>query len=185
MKKPTKESSRRYDHRAAPEANAEVGFDSGNAVAIRDELRDVALFEVEAGHSLEECFGAELVGLLITLSAGSSDAWSLGRIEHPELDSRRVGIQAHDSAQGIDFPHDMSLGEPSDCWIAGHLADCIGVLCEEKGFAAQSGRSSCGFYACVACANDDDIVGLRILERAQIIPWRCRARGVSSSDRQC
>ena len=59
-------------------------------------------------------------------------------VQGPELDSSGIRIKTHRSAQGINFPNHMTLGQTTHRWIAGHLADGVQVLRQHHGLASQS-----------------------------------------------
>ena len=129
--------------------------------------------------ALEESLHAELIGFLVALRSRRPDARSLGGIQHAELNTGRVGVQPHRTAEGIDLPNHVALRQTSNRRVTGHLPDRIGILREQEGFAAQAGRSHRGLDACMASPDDDDIVIFWINEIAQITGSRGRVRRAS------
>ena len=180
MQKSPHESSRRDDNRLRTEPDSEICLDAGDPVVFHEKARHISLLEIQAGLVLEKGLEAKLVSLLVTLGTGRPDTRSFRRIQHPELDARGVRVQPHHAAERIDFSHHMALGESANGWIAGHLADGIGILGKNEGFAAQSGGSHCRFDPRMTGADYHDVVWLGIFEVAQIIPWEFRAPRASS-----
>ncbi len=86
--------------------------------------------EIDLLLTFDQPFHPKLVGLLITLCARGTNAWALSRIQDSKLNGRRIGIQSHDSAQGIDLTDHVAFPQPADGWIAGHLTECVEILAE-------------------------------------------------------
>ena len=126
--------------------------------------------DVEVGGVLEQPLHAELVGLLVGLGARRADAGALVGIEHAELDAGGVGVEAHETTEGVDFPDDVSFGESADGGVAGHLGDGVEILGEEGDGAAHASGGGGGFNAGVTGTDDDDVVGFRVKE----IGWHGR-----------
>jgi hypothetical protein len=80
------------------------------------------------------------------------------------LNGGGVGVYAHETAESIDLADHVALGETADGGIAGHLADGIGVLGEDEGFAAKAGGSQGGLNACVTGADDNHVINLGVFE---------------------
>jgi hypothetical protein len=92
----------------------------------------------------------DAVLLLVTLGARGPHGWSAGGIEQPKLNAYSVSDFAHDSAQGINFTHQMSLGNAAYRRVAGHLGDKIGIQGKQGGLQAHAGCSHGGFATGVA-----------------------------------
>jgi hypothetical protein len=168
MQQAPHESAGRDYHRAAIEAEAEIGFHALDSIFPDHEPRDISLLHIQSRLTLEEHLHAELIRFLVALRSRSPDARALGGIQHAELNASRIGVQPHRSAEGIDLTDHVALCQTSDRRITGHLPNGVGILCEQEGFAAQAGRSHRGFYACMAGPDDDDIVIFWVNEVAQI-----------------
>ena len=163
------------DDGAGGELETEVGADAGDGVIGDEEFGDVALVDVEVGGVLEQPLHAELVGLLVGLGARRADAGALVGIEHAELDAGGVGVEAHETTEGVDFPDDVSFGESADGGVAGHLGDGVEILGEEGDGAAHASGGGGGFNAGVTGTDDDDVVGFWVEE----VGWHGRwGRGV-------
>src|SRR5690606_7416484 len=62
--------------------------------------------------------------------------------------------------------HEMALRETANRRIAGHLADGVRVLRQQKGFRTETCRSERRLDPCVTGSDDDDVIGLWIVKRA-------------------
>ncbi len=69
-----------------------------------------------------------------------------------------VGDFAHDAAQRVDFANEVTLGDSADRGIAGHLRDQVKIQREQCGAQAHARTRHGRFAACVAGADDDQIV---------------------------
>ena len=69
-------------------------------------------------------------------------------------------------AKRVDLTDHVALGKSADRRIARHLADGVGVLGEHQGLAAKPRRCHRGFNSGMACANDDHVIRLGIVELA-------------------
>ena len=163
----TEEGARGDHNRAGEVAEGEGGFEADDLIVFNKEAGDIALLEIEVRGVFQEGFEAELVGFFIALGAGGADARAFGSVEEAELDGCRVGIFGHDATEGIDFAHDVAFCQSANGRIAGHLADGVRILGEEKGRATEAGGGESGLHTGVTRSNDGDIVGFRIDEIAQ------------------
>ena len=66
----------------------------------------------------------------------------------------------HDTTEGIDLPYHMTLGQPPDGRIAGHLRDGVEVLGEDGGLATQPGGGHRRLHPGMAGSADNDVVVL-------------------------
>jgi hypothetical protein len=117
-------------------------------------------------------FDAELVGFFITLCAGGADGWAFACVEHTELDASGIGIEAHGTAEGVDFTDDVTFGESADGGVARHGTDGIQVLGEHGDATAESGGGESGFDTGMACADDEDIVVFGVLEHGGYLTFK-------------
>ena len=94
----------------------------------------------------------------VHLRAWSSHGGPLGRVEDPELDPGGVRGGAHDPAERVDLAYERALGEASDGWVAGHLADgAERGWGDERDARAPTRGGGGGLGARVASADDDDV----------------------------
>jgi hypothetical protein len=67
--------------------------------------------------------------------------WSTGTIKQAELYTRPVDYPAHDPAQSIDFPNDVSFRNSTNGRISLHLSDEDSIIRHEGRFTPKaSGR---------------------------------------------
>ena len=181
MHQSTHESPCTEDDRLAADFHAEGCQDSGDPLlGIDQEFGDVALMYLNPWSGFHLRFGAKLVGLFVALCARGADRGSFRGVEHTELDSGGIGVESHETAEGIDLADHVAFCETADRGIARHLADGIGVLREQECFATEARRGEGRLDARVASPDDEDVVIFGVNEIAQFIRWRCRARRVSA-----
>ena len=65
---------------------------------------------------------------------------------------------AHLSAQRINLPRQMSLGQSANRRVAGHLADGISVHRQQQSLATHPCCSQRGFDSGMAGTDDNDVV---------------------------
>ena len=97
------------------------------------------------------------VEVLVALGAGAPDGGPAGGIEQAELDAGGIGDEAHDAAEGVDFAHEMALGDAADGRIAGHLGDALKRERDQSDAAAHARGGHGSFAAGVARAYDEDV----------------------------
>ena len=141
MQQSRHEGSRRHHDGTAKDAEAEIRLDSIRTVRPCQDLRHIPLLKSEIRLTLEDCFGAKLIRLLVALRPRRSDTGPLLCIEHPELNRRCIGIQSHHPAQGIDLAHHLPLRLTPDGRITRHLTDGIEILSNDEGLASEPSRS--------------------------------------------
>ena len=150
------------DDRLTEVLRAEACFNTQDLATFVQQLRGLALFNIQVGLPFANPFQSELIGLLVALRARGPDGGSLLRVEHPELEAGHVGVLAHLAAEGVDFAGQVALGQTTDGWVAGHLADGVEIEREQQGLATHAGcREGC-LDAGVASADYDDVVFLWI-----------------------
>ena len=86
------------------------------------------------------------------------DRRTFGFIQHAGLDEGLVDIPAHFSAEGVQFPDQMSLGSSPDVRIAGHQSDRIDTHRENNGFQTEPRAGERRLAASMARADDRDII---------------------------
>ncbi len=107
---------------------------------------------------LQDFAHAEAVQLLVHLGARRPDGRTARSIQQAELDADGIGDFAHDAAERVDFPNEVTLGDAADGWIATHLRDQVQVHGDHGGAQANAGAGARGFTAGVAGADDNDVV---------------------------
>jgi hypothetical protein len=128
VKQTTHECAGRNDHCRALETQAKICFHALNSIPADHEARHIPLLHIETRLALEQRLHAKLVGFLVALCPGSTDARAFCGVQHPELNACRVGVQAHRPAEGVDLADHVALCQPADRGVTGHLANRIGIL---------------------------------------------------------
>ena len=119
-------------------------------VDLRLDHREVRGFADRALHGLA-------VELAVGLGARPAHRRPFAAVEHAELDAARIGDAAHQPVQRIDFAHQMALAEPADRGIAGHLADSVEAVRDQRRLRAHARGCGRGLAAGMAAADDDDV----------------------------
>ncbi len=104
---------------------------------IHDQIGHRVLKERETLLLLEGPLCERRVRLLVRLRPRRLHGRAPARVEHAELDHRGIDELAHLAAQRVDLAHEVSLGNPADGGIAGHLADAVEVLRDQQGGETQ------------------------------------------------
>src|SRR5260221_68035 len=87
---------------------------------------------------------------LIGLRSRGSNSGPLIGVKHSELNASSIGYLAHEAAQGIDFPDDMSLGCAANRGVAAHFSNGIQIHGEKERRCAHAGSCMRGLAARVA-----------------------------------
>ena len=112
--------------------------------------------------TLDGQLGRCLVELFVALGAGAVHGRPLAAVEHPELDARRVGEEAHRPAEGVDLADNLPLGDAADGWVAAHLPHGVGVQGQQRCAGAEATRRQRRLDPGVPSADHDDIERIRI-----------------------
>src|SRR5690348_1260791 len=97
------------------------------------------------------------IQIAIGLCARRLNRWPSAAIEQTKLNAGCVDDFAHDSAQRIDFAHEMTLCNSADSRVAAHLPDRICIECHKSGARPDARCNVSSFTACVPSADHDDI----------------------------
>jgi hypothetical protein len=76
------------------------------------------------------------------------------------LNSCSIRSPPHQSIKRVNFSNQVSLADPADRGIAGHCADAIDTMRDERRSATDTGCGGRGLTACVPSPDYDDIEGL-------------------------
>src|SRR5690606_24280548 len=82
---------------------------------------------------------------------------ALGPVKYAKLNTRLVRGERHGAAKCIHLFHQMALPYSSDGWIAGHLAECVDIVCKQQRSSTHARSRQCGFCTGVASADYDYI----------------------------
>jgi hypothetical protein len=105
-------------------------------------IDDFPLPQVQIGSGFERTAHLGAVSHPIRLRSWRLDRRSARTIEQSKLNSGAIDDAAHNSAERIDLPHQVSFRDSTNSGIAGHLTDEIQVQRNQSGFGAEtcSGR---------------------------------------------
>jgi hypothetical protein len=122
----------------------------GNIICIAFDHLQVRMFEDFPLHG-------KPIELPVSLGAGAAHSGSLPPVQHPELDTGRIGNSAHQPVESIDFPDEVALAEAANGGIAGHHPDRL-ALVGNQGRPSANTRCSAGRLAAgMAATYHDDI----------------------------
>ena len=121
------EGSRREHDGFAEVTDATPHSDTANMPFLDEQLLHQSLTNVEVLFALAGVFQLELIDLLVTLGTGCAHGGAPSRVEAPKLNPRQISVDGHLPTESIDLFDHVSLADPTDGRIAGHLPDRIEV----------------------------------------------------------
>ena len=92
------------------------------------------------------------------MSARTPHRGSLGAVEHPELERTEIRDDSGISAERINLPDDLPLGDSADGRVAGHLGKTGQVHRNKEDRGPEISRGHSSFTAGMTSANNDDII---------------------------
>src|SRR5690554_5104409 len=111
---------------------------------------------------LQHLFHPKLISGFICLSAKRMNCCAFIGVEHSNLNLGGVDISSHFSAQGINFPHQMSFSRAANGGITGHQGHRIHIHGQKQYFAVHTGSGQGSFTAGMAGTDDNHIVLIQI-----------------------
>jgi hypothetical protein len=73
------------------------------------------------------------------------------------VDATKIGRTPHNAIQSVNLAHKMTLPETSDSGVAGHGADCRGMMRYKDNMRAHARRCPGSLNASVAAADNNDV----------------------------
>jgi hypothetical protein len=128
VKKAAEKSASRNHDRLTGNGEANVSNDSSYQPVSCYYLRNASLLDIQSGLPFQNRFQPKLISLFIALRPWSSNARTFIRVEHPEMNSGRVGVQSHGTTECINLADDVSLRESANRRITRHLPNRIQIL---------------------------------------------------------
>ena len=98
----------------------------------------------------------------VRLRARGTNRRAFAGVQTAELDAGFVGGQRHRAAERVEFAYKMAFADAAYGGVARHLSERFDVVCEQKRLRAHACGGKRGFRACVAAADDDDVVGFGV-----------------------
>ena len=115
----------------------------------------------QIGSFLQSSSHLRTVYLLIRLCSQRVDCRAFGTVKHLGLNKGFINIFAHFTAQGIQFPYQMSFGTSTHIRIAGHQCNTVHTDCEHNRRQTKTRPCQSCFTACVACSHNYNIIFFR------------------------
>jgi len=112
----------------ATDADPALGDDTGNTIPVHDQIITGLLEDLQVGIVLQHLANNGFVEQSIRLSTGGSYRWPLGGVEGTELDPGKICGSRHDPTEGVNFLDQVSLADPADRRITGHVSQRIDVV---------------------------------------------------------
>jgi hypothetical protein len=137
---PAEESAGGEHHRIGDKARSDRRHRAGDPVALHQQVVDRLLEDPQVRLALQAAANRGAIEHSVSLRPGGAHRGALARIQCPELDSGFVGRDRHRPAQGIHLAHQMAFANAADGRIAGHLAEGLDGVREQKRARARPGR---------------------------------------------
>ena len=133
MDRPAQERARRQHHGAGADGLAGIGHHAVRLPALppRDVL-DRGGDQVEPAPGGEQFPHRGAVERPVGLGARPPHRRPLAPVEDAELDPGAVDGAGHDPVERVDLAHQMALAEPADRRVAGHLADPVEPVGDQR-----------------------------------------------------
>ena len=127
-----------------------------------DQVLDRGFDHVEVRRGADRRLHGLAVELAVGLGAGTLHRRAFAAVQHAELDAGQVGDLAHQAVEGVDLADQMTLAEPANGRIAGHLADGGEAVGDQRRARAHARRSGSSLAAGMAAADHDNVEGVGI-----------------------
>ncbi len=156
------ERARGNDESAAGNAGAVFELETGDSPGFASDPSGTAEDPGEVRLGGQRLTDPPPVGALVCLGSRGPDSGAAAPVEQFELNSRGVNRAPHQSAKGVDFADQMTLGGPANGRIAGHERHGLGRKSHQTDAAAHPRGSPRGFAAGMSGANHNDVEILRV-----------------------
>ena len=129
-------------------------------MAVRhDQILDRRGDHIEICRRLDSGAHGLAIELAVGLGARALNGGPLRAVQHAELNAGLVGDAAHQPVQRVDLADQMALAEPANGRIAGHLADGLDLVRDQRRARAHARGRGRGLATGVSAANHDHIIG--------------------------
>src|SRR5882672_9975540 len=95
---------------------------------------------------------------LVSLGAIATHRRAFTAVQDAKLDARLINTARHFATKGVDFTHEMSLGNATYRRVTGHQGDAIQIGRKHRSAASHTCRSQGRLAPSMAGAHYDDIV---------------------------
>jgi phosphoribosylamine--glycine ligase len=140
------------------------------AFGLEDDLGNFGLHNPQVWLFLEHFSHADSILAFVHLGARTPDGRTTARVKQPKLDAHSVCHFTHRTAQRINFPDQVPLGDASNRRIARHLGNQVEVHSHHCRFETHPGARSRGFAAGMSGPDDDYFVGSVTHWKTPLIP---------------
>lgn len=151
------EGTDRQHHCLATDADPALGDHTGNTIPVHDQIVTGLLEDLQVRVVLQHLANDGLVEQAIRLGTSGSYCRALGGVECTELDPAKIDGARHDPAECVNFPDQVSLADPADRRITGHVSQRIDIVGQQQGVHAHAGCRCCCFGSGMTATDDDHI----------------------------
>src|SRR6185503_8573360 len=145
------------DNRLGAQPPRVLQLNATDATFVDQEICDQALPEAEIRSGFQGATHFNSIKRSVSLSPRRLDRRPARTVQEPELDSGAIDNAAHDAAQGVNLPDQMTFPDSSDCGVARHLSDQIEIQSQQGSVCAEARSRRRGFTACMTSANHDHV----------------------------
>ena len=110
-----------------------------------------------------------MISTPVDLCPKAVDGRPFSQIQHPALDGVPVGGNAHDAAQSVYFPNQMTLRRTADGRVAGKVGDSIQRQGKEDGRGSQTGSGHCSFHTGVAGSDHRHVIATQSISHILLL----------------
>jgi hypothetical protein len=114
MNKAIQEGSGSEDYGARSEASCVLELNPQNLPILNYKVGNDALSEMQIRGKFKHVAHLSAIESPVGLRTWSLDGRTSGTVEKAELNTRAVNNASHDAAESVNFPHQMTFGDPSD-----------------------------------------------------------------------
>ena len=155
MDETAQEGARGEQHVIGEKFLAELGAHADDFAVFRKNVGNHVLPDGEAFLREHVALDRGKIGFAVYLGAAGAHGRALAGVQNAELNAGFVGPFAHAAAEGVDFAHQMPLGQTADGGIAGKMTDAVHVAGDDEHVVAQTGERHGRFTAGVSGPDDD------------------------------
>ena len=127
-----------HHHRPAGDSLPGEGGHARHAAVLRFDGHRFALAHLQSGLGHQRPAHAVLIGLLVGLCPQAMHRRALAGVQHPALQKGIVNGAAHLAAQGVQLPHQVSLGRAPNGRVAGHQGHAVHVQGQQQRIHAHA-----------------------------------------------
>lgn len=100
---------------------------ASDGIARYDKINNLAFHHLETWHRCDFSLHCGSIQISISLRPRTLHRRAFAPIQQPELNSGCIGDNSHDAVKSVDLANQVALAEPTDCGVARHHADAVGL----------------------------------------------------------